>query len=116
MSAEQFRFLNELNNIYTRYIVEHMNKRSISRDNFNYDMLLISYLHMCIIMLNAYLSIKSADDDNFCTELEIQSILDSTNEILGSYLTVDFTITDYTIASNLWDDSLIWSDYNIWVD
>jgi hypothetical protein len=67
-------------------------------------------------MLNSYFSLTSLDDINFCTEEEIQFALDQANEIMGTFYTVDFEITDLSEISTFWDDSLIWQDTSIWTD
>jgi hypothetical protein len=116
MSLDQLTFLTSINLSYCNYIELHLDRRGITREDFMYDLYIIVYLRMYIIMLNAFFSISTLDDINICTEEEIQFALDQANEIMGTYYTVDFEITDLTEVSNFWDDSLIWSDSNIWVD
>ena len=70
------------------------------------------------MMLNDYFAVVSDDDTNFCTEEEMQVVLDRFNALCNTDYMVDFEITD-TVSpgpGNLWGDALIWDDTDIWTD
>lgn len=118
MTTDQATFLNYINLEYIRQVNIETNRVGISRDISIYDRYLLLLKRCYAVMLNDYLNVFEDDDNNFCTEEEIQDVLDRFNHLCNSNYVVDFSITNVVTPGpgNVWDDSLIWDDTNVWED
>lgn len=118
MTTAQQEFCNQI-------IIEYVNQAESERDRvfistqdqmFRRYMLILKRVYAKIIY--DYFRVYHEDDVNFCTEEEIQIVIDKFNQLCGTDYSVDVTITDFveTGSSSVWDDDLIWDDDDIWSD
>lgn len=117
MTIEQSIFTED---VLLRYIKESQIERDkgfISRDNH----MVRRYIQIlkriyAKIILN-YFNVFSLDDVNFCTEEEIQLVIDRYNQLCNTDYTVDTEIVEVTSPTlHIWDDNLYWDDSAIWED
>jgi hypothetical protein len=117
MTTAQSDFITDILVEYTKQAELERDSAFISRDDQmprRYKFLLKRlYAHMIIDYFNVF----SLDDSNFCTEEEIQLIIDRFNQLCNTDYSVDVTITDTDdAAEHVWDDSLYWDDTDTWED
>lgn len=108
MTSDQYTDLTAINEGYCNFVADYAADNQIKGEKIKEDILSILYLREYIYTINAYFAQADADDENFCTATQIQTVLDSANEIMNTIFTIDFTISDYTYTNNYWDDIDIW--------
>lgn len=117
MTTEQSTFITNILIEYTKQAEKERDLAFISpKDRMLRRYLLILKRIYAKIIID-YFNVFSADDDNFCTEEEIQLVIDRFNQLCNTDYIVDTEITNYTDAApHVWDDSLLWDDTEIWQD
>lgn len=117
MTTAQSDFIDDILVEYVNESQVERDKGFISRDNLMVRRYIQILKRIYTKIIIDYFNVFSLDDVNFCTEEEIQLVIDRYNQLCNSDYTVDVEITDVdTPSSHVWDDNLYWEDSAIWED